>query len=180
MISKYSVKKPMTVAVAMILVVLLGCISFTKMTTDLLPSIDLPYVMVITSYPGASPEKVETAVTKPLESVLATTSGVKNINSVSSENSSTIMLEFNQDVNIDSAIIEMNSKIDVVKAQLKDETIGSPMMMKLNPDMLPVMVASVDVSGLDVKEVTKVVKEDIIPEFERIDGVASVSGIGLV
>ncbi|MFQ9976700.1 efflux RND transporter permease subunit [Clostridium cadaveris] len=180
MISKYSVKKPMTVAVAMILVVLLGCISFTKMTTDLLPSIDLPYVMIITSYPGASPEKIETAVTKPLESVLATTSGVKNINSVSSENSSTIMLEFNQDVNMDSAIIEMNSKIDMVKAQLKDETIGSPMMMKLNPDMLPVMVASVDVSGLDVKEVTKVVKEDIIPEFERIDGVASVSGIGLV
>lgn len=180
MISKYSVKKPMTVAVAMILVILLGCISFTKMTTDLLPSIDLPYVMVITSYPGASPEKVEMAVTKPLESALATTSGIKNINSVSSENSSTIMLEFNQDVNMDSAIIEMNGKIDLVKAQLKDETIGSPMMMKLNPDMLPVMVASVDVKGLDVKGVTKTVKEDVIPEFERIDGVASVSTIGLV
>lgn len=180
MISKYSVKKPMTVAVAMILVILLGCISFTKMTTDLLPSIDLPYVMVITSYPGASPEKVEMAVTKPLESALATTSGIKNINSVSSENSSTIMLEFNQDVNMDSAIIEMNGKIDLVKAQLKDETIGSPMMMKINPDMLPVMVASVDVKGLDVKGVTKTVKEDVIPEFERIDGVASVSTIGLV
>ena len=180
MISKYSVKRPMTVAVAMILVVLLGCISFTKMTTDLLPSIDLPYVMVITSYPGASPEKVEMSVTKPLESALATTSGIKNINSVSSENSSTIMLEFNQDVNMDSAIIEMNGKIDLVKAQLKDETIGSPMMMKLNPDMLPVMVASVDVKDLDVKEVTKVVKEEVIPEFERIDGVASVSTIGLV
>lgn len=180
MISKYSVKKPMTVAVAMILVVLLGCISFTKMTTDLLPNIDLPYVMVITSYPGASPEKVETAVTKPLESTLATTSGIKSINSVSSENSSTIMLEFGQDINMDSAIIEMNGKIDLVKAQLKDETIGSPMMMKLNPDMLPVMVASVDVSGLDAKEVTKVVKEEVIPEFERIDGVASVSTTGLV
>ncbi len=94
MLSKFSVRKPFTVFVSVILVILLGIISFTKMTTDLLPSIDLPYVMVMTTYPGASPEKVELTVTKPLEQTLATTSGVKSINSISSENSSLIILEF--------------------------------------------------------------------------------------
>ena len=179
MLSKFSVKKPFTVFVSVILVVLLGVISFTKMTTDLLPSMDLPYVVVMTTYPGASPEKVELAVTKPLEQSLATTSGVKNINSISSENSSVIILEFEQSVNMDSILIEMNSYIDLAQAQFDDD-VQSPMVMKMNPDMLPIMVASIDVNGLDTKEVTKVVNETVIPAFEKIDGVASVNSTGLV
>ena len=179
MLSKFSVKKPFTVFVSVILVVLLGVISFTKMTTDLLPSMDLPYVVVMTTYPGASPEKVELAVTKPLEQSLATTSGVKNINSISSENSSIIILEFEQSVNMDSILIEMNSYIDLAQAQFDDD-VQSPMVMKMNPDMLPIMVASIDVNGLDTKEVTKIVNETVIPAFEKIDGVASVNSTGLV
>ena len=85
---KFSVKKPMTIFVAVVLVCILGFISFTSMTTDLLPKMDLPYVMVLTTYPGASPEKIEQTVTKPLEQTLATTSGVKSITSSSNENSS--------------------------------------------------------------------------------------------
>ena len=88
MLSKFSVKKPLTVFVAVILVMLMGAISFTNMQTDLLPSLDLPYVAVITAYPGASPEKVEQAVTKPLEKGLSTTSGIKEVQSISSENTS--------------------------------------------------------------------------------------------
>ena len=179
MLSKFSVKKPLTVIVAAILVSILGVISFSKMTTDLLPSMDLPYVIVMTTYPGASPEKVELSVTKPLEQALATTSGIKEINSVSRENSSMIMLEFEQGANMDSIIIEMNSKLDMVKGQLGDE-IGTPMFMKMNPDMMPIMVASVDYNGKGVKELSDYVSNDIIPEFERIDGVASVNGTGLV
>ncbi len=99
MLSKFSVKKPFTVVVAVIMILLLGGISFTKMTTDLLPSLNLPYVIVMTTYPGASPEKVETGVTKPLEKTLATTSGIKNINSISSENSSVIRWSFLSNLN---------------------------------------------------------------------------------
>ena len=179
MISKFSVKKPFTVVVSVIVVILLGIISFMNMTTDLLPKIDLPYVVVMTTYPGASPEKIETSVTKPLEQALATTSGIKNVNSISRENSSMIILEFNQDMNMDSAMIDISGKIDLVKPQLEDE-VSSPTIMKMNPDMLPIMVASVDVNGLDVKETTKLVNEEVIPSFERIDGVASVTGTGLV
>lgn len=179
MLSKFSVKKPFTVVVAVIMILLLGGISFTKMTTDLLPSLNLPYVIVMTTYPGASPEKVETGVTKPLEKTLATTSGIKNINSISSENSSIIILEFEQSTNMDSVMIELSGKIDLVKAYFEDG-VSSPTLMKLNPNMMPIMIASVDVNDMDIKEVSKYVQDEVVPEFERIDGVASVDTTGLV
>lgn len=179
MLSKFSVKKPFTVVVAVIMILLLGGISFTKMTTDLLPSLNLPYVIVMTTYPGASPEKVETGVTKPLEKTLATTSGIKNINSISSENSSVIILEFEQATNMDSVMIELSGKIDLVKAYFEDG-VSSPTLMKLNPNMMPIMIASVDVNDMDIKEVSKYVQDEVVPEFERIDGVASVDATGLV
>ena len=179
MFSKFSVKRPFTVFVSVILVIILGGVSFTEMTTDLLPKIDLPYVIVMTTYPGASPEKVEESVTKPLEKVLATSNGIENINSVSSENSSMIMLEFSQDMNMDSAMIDLSGKVDLVKGQLADE-VGTPTLMKMNPDMMPIMVASIDINNKDIKETSKIVKKEVIPSFERIDGVASVDIMGIL
>lgn len=177
--SKFSVKKPMTIFVAVVLVCILGFISFTSMTTDLLPRMDLPYVMVLTTYPGASPEKIEQTVTKPLEQALSTTSGVKSVTSSSNENSSMVLLEFTQGTNMDSAMIEMSGNIDIVKANL-DDAAGTPTLIKINPDMMPVMVASVDIDGKDITETSKIVSDTILPEFERIDGVASVTATGLV
>lgn len=81
MLAKFSVKKPMTVFVAVILVVLLGVVAFTRMTPDLLPNIDLPYVVIVTSYPGASPEQVETEVTRPIEQSVATLDNIADIES---------------------------------------------------------------------------------------------------
>ena len=179
MISKFSVKKPFTIAVAVIMVFVLGVVSFTRMTTDLLPSIDLPYVMVNTTYQGATPEKVEASVTKPLEQSLATTAGLENISSISQENSSIIMLEFSQSVNMDSVMIDISGKIDMVKPYL-DDNVSTPMLMKLNPDMMPIMMLSIDVEDMDIKEVTEYVNNDILPEFERIEGVASVTPSGMI
>ena len=179
MISKFSVKRPFTVAVGVIMVLILGVVSFMNMTTDLLPSVDLPYVMVNTVYPGASPEKVEASVSKPLEQALATTSGLENISSVSSENSSMVILEFNQDINMDSAMIDVSGKIDMVKGMF-DEGVQSPVTVKMNPDMMPIMMLSIDIEDMDIKEVTKYVNDNIMPKFERIEGVASVSAVGLV
>lgn len=179
MLSRYSVKKPYTVLVAVVLVLVLGVVSFLGMTTDLLPSLELPYIIVVTTYPGASPEKVEASVTRPLESVLGTTSGVKNISSVSSENSSMIILEFEQGTNMDSATIELSGNVDLVSGQL-DDAVGAPMFLTMSPDMLPVMVASVDMDGKDVREVSSLVSGTVTPAFERLDGVASVSETGLV
>ena len=88
MLAKFSVKKPMTVFVAVILVILLGVVAFTRMTPDLLPNLDFPYVVIVTSYPGASPEQVETEITRPVEQSVATLDNIVDIQSVSSGNSS--------------------------------------------------------------------------------------------
>jgi multidrug efflux pump subunit AcrB len=179
MLSRLSVKRPYTVVVAVIMILILGGISFVNLQTDLLPSIDLPYALIVTSYPGASPEEVEMVVTKPIEQVVATVSNIKNVSSVSRENSSMVILEFNNDVNMDSATIEINGMLDLIKPAWSD-TVGTPMLMRLNPDMLPIMIASVDVEGMDIIEISQMVKQDIIPELESITGVASVSGEGLL
>lgn len=176
---KTSVKKPFTVLVAVVLAVVLGVVSFMRLKTDLLPKMDLPYVIVMTTAPGASPERVETTVTQPLEQVLATTSGLENIQSISMENASIIIMEFSQDVNMDSAMIEMSSSIDMVEGYFED-TVSAPMLMKINPDMLPIQVISVDMDGMDIKELSQYVTNEISPYLERVNGVATVDAAGLV
>lgn len=178
--SKYSVKKPFTVLVVVILVIILGVISFTSMKTDLLPSMDLPYIVVITSYPGASPEKIETVVTKPLEQMLATTSNIKEYSSISSENASIVILQFEEGINMDSVLIELNNEIDMLKQAWTDDKIGSPMIMKLNPDMLPITISAFHVSDMERAEITTFFNENILPELEKVSGVASVSVSGLL
>ncbi|MCC3870099.1 efflux RND transporter permease subunit [Terrisporobacter mayombei] len=179
MLPKFSVRKPLTVFVSVIMVLMLGFVSFTKMTPDLLPSIDLPYVIAMTTYPGSSPEKIETTVTKPIEQAVSTTSGIKNVTSVSNENYSVVILEFNQDTNMDTAMLDLNGKIDLIKDSLEDG-VGATTLMQLNPDMMPVMTLSMDVDNMNIEEVSTYVNNEIIPKFERINGVASVTGVGLV
>ena len=108
MFARFSVKKPYTVLVAVVLVIVLGVVSFTRMTTDLLPDMSLPYVIVVTTDMGASPEEVEKDVTAPIEAAMATTSNIKNITSTSSDNYSMVMLEYEQETNMDSIIIEIH------------------------------------------------------------------------
>ena len=177
MLSRYSVKKPYTVVVAVVLVLILGVVSFTKMNTDLLPSMDMPYAMVMTTYPGASPETVEQTVTRPIEQSMATVSNIMNVSSVSSENASVVILEFSEDANMDSVTLEMRENLDQIKGYW-DESVGNPMIMKLNPDMLPVFVAAVDMDGLTAPQTTDYVENHILQEMESIAGVARVSVSG--
>ena len=179
MLSKFSVNKPYTVVVAVVLVLILGAISFFNLQTDLLPEIDLPFLVINTQYAGASPEEVETVVTRPIEQIVATTNNIENVSSVSRENVSTVILEFSNDVNMDSALIEINGAIDLIKGAWGDE-VSSPFIIRLNPDMLPVMIASVDLEGLDIEDVSRIVRDNIIPELESVNGVAAVDPVGLL
>lgn len=180
MISKFSVKKPYTVLVGVVMAIVLGVVAFTRMTADLLPSMSLPYAIVMTTYVGASPETVETVVTKPIESSMATVSNIESISSVSSENYSMVILEFSQTANMDSISLEIREKLDQITGYWNDDLIGNPMIMKLNPDMMPVMIAAAGVEGMDVAEVSAYVQDIIVPELESIEGVASVSPTGLI
>ena len=179
MLSKFSVKKPFTVVVAIIIVIILGVVSFTKMQVDLIPSFNLPYAVVITTYPGASPEQVEMVVTDTLETTFASLSNLKNSTSVSADNMSLVIMEFNSDTNMDSALIEMRESLDMVTSYLPEE-VSSPIIMKLNPNMMPIMVSAASTEGMTEVESADFIEEEIIPEIKSVSGVASVSATGLI
>lgn len=177
MISKYSVKRPYTVLVAVVLVIVLGAVSLSKMTTDLLPDMSFQYALVVTTDMGASPEQVESDVTAPIESAMATTSNIKNISSVSYNSYSVVTLEYEQNANMDSVVIEIQQSLDQVSGQW-DDSIGTPMIMKVNPDMMPVLAAAVDKDGMDANALSDYVKNDLAPALESLEGVASVTTTG--
>lgn len=176
---KLSVKKPFTVLVAVIMVVILGFVSVTSMTTDLLPEISLPYMIVVTTYPGASPERVESAVTQPMESGLGTISGVSNVYSVSAENYCMVQLEFEEDTDMDSAMVKVSSAVQKVKDTLPDGC-GTPTIMEISMDMMATMYVSVSRDGYDIFRLSDYVNNTVLPYIERQNGVASVSTVGLV
>lgn len=175
--TKISVKKPYTVLVAVIMLIVLGIVSFMKLTTDLLPTISLPYVMVVTTYPGASPEKVESEISQVLEATLGTVNGVENVNSTSSENFSMVMLEFEETTNMDSAMVKLSTAIDQLELP---ELAGRPSLIEISPDLMATMYVAVDAEGMDIFGLTDFAKENIIPYLERQSGVASVEPTGLV
>ena len=179
MLGKFSVKKPYTVLVAVVLVIVLGAVSMMKMSTDLLPNISLPYVIVMTTYPGASPETVEMTVTQPVEGSMATVSNIESISSVSSENYSMVILEFAQSADMNAVSLEIRENLDQIKSYWNDD-IGNPIIMKLNPDMLPVMIAAVGGEGMTNAEVTDITQNTVMPDLESIEGVASASATGLI
>lgn len=179
MFSKESVKKPYTVLVCVIIVLVMGIVSFTRMVPDLLPSINLPYAVVLTTYIGASPEEVEQAVTRPVEQSMATINNIKNITSTSSENISLVILEFDDSANMDSITIDMRENLDTLDSAW-DDSVGNPIIMKLNPDMMPVMVAALSVEGMDIQEISDYASDTLIPALESVDGVGSVSASGII
>lgn len=179
MLSKYSVRRPYTVLVGVVIVLVLGYLSFSNMSTDLLPSMELPYAIVMTTYPGASPEEVERAVSEPVEQAMARINNVKEIQSMSINNMSIVIMEFNDGTDMASTTVDMRESLDMVTARWADG-IGSPTIMKLNPDMMPIMVAALDYEDKDSAEVTKLVEQNIIPELESVNGVASVNEAGAV
>jgi HAE1 family hydrophobic/amphiphilic exporter-1 len=170
----YSVNRAITIFMAVLIIIVFGVVSITNLTTDLFPSINIPYAVVVTTYPGASPLEVEDVVTKPLEETLATTTNIKQLRSTSQENLSTIILEFTSNANMDSAVIEMRENLDLTASDFPD-MVSQPRIIKLNPDMMPVMQLSVTEQGVSQQELTNNVKQDVLPQVERIPGVASVS-----
>lgn len=179
MLPKLSVKKPMTIFVAVIVVIVLGIVSVFKMTPDLLPNMDFPYAIILTTYPGQTPETVESMVTKPLEQSLSTIDGVKTITSTSSDNYSILTLEFEDGTNMDTATVDMRGNLDTIKDAWPDG-VGSPYLMKINPNMMPVAMVAVDYDGYDTVQISDYVNNELKNQLDGIDGVASVSTKGIV
>ena len=149
------------------------------MTTDLLPKMSLPYLLVITTYPGASPEKVESSVSEPVESALGSISGVKNVYSMSYENYGIVELEFADGTDMDSAMVKVSSALDSVKSALPEEC-GSPNIMEISMDMMASVYLAASYEGKDIQETSRFVEDTLIPYLERQEGVTSISDIGIV
>ncbi|MEA4922088.1 MAG: efflux RND transporter permease subunit [Eubacteriaceae bacterium] len=179
MLSKFSVKKPFTILVIVILIIVFGVVAFSKSTMDLFPSIDLPYVMVMTTYPGAAPEQVEKNVSQPMEQQMASLENLKNITSMSYDNYSMIMLEFNNDTDLNTVSVDIRDKIDLVSGSF-DDSVEKPVIFKMNPDIMPTVVAAVTDKGKDVSGTSTLVEEELQRKLEGTDGVASVSAAGMV
>ena len=176
---KFSVKKPFTILVMVVAIIILGFVSLSGMTTDLLPKMSLPYLLVITTYPGASPEKVESSVSEPVESALGSISGVKNVYSMSYENYGIVELEFADGTDMDSAMVKVSSALDSVKSTLPEEC-GSPNIMEISMDMMASVYLAASYEGKDIQETSRFVEDTLIPYLERQEGVTSISDIGIV
>ena len=177
--SKFSVKKPLTVFVAVIAILVLGVVAYLKMTPDLLPNMDFPYVMIMTTYPGATPEKVENEITKPMEQSMSTLEHIKEVTSTSSENVSMVMLEFEESVNMDTIGVDIQQQISVLSAAW-DDMVGTPYVLKINPSMLPVEVAGVSMEGMDTIALTEFLDDTLMNKLEGIPGVARISTTGAI
>ena len=176
---KFSVKKPLTVFVAVLAIVVLGVVAYLKMTPDLMPNMDFPYVILVTTDPGASPETVEADITKPLEQSMATLDRIKNVTSSSMDSVSMVVLEFEDGVNMDTVSVDIQQKINQLKGSWGD-TVGDPYVLKMNPSMLPVQVAALSYDGKDITQLSDFVNDTLSPKLEGITGVASVTVSGTV
>ena len=179
MFTKYSVKKPLTVFVAVVLVLVLGVVSYMNMTPSLFPSMEFPYVIIVTTYIGASPEQVETTVTKPLEQAMAALDNVEQVTSSSSENYSMVTVQFADDANMDSVTVDINSKLTQLSGSW-DDAVGTPFTLKINPNMLPVAIVAISRDNSDIYEISEFTSETLENKLEGIDGVASVAIGGVV
>lgn len=178
-LSRFSVKRPYIIVVAVIVILILGGVSLSKIKTDLLPQMDLPYLAVITTDPGASAEKVEEEVTSVLEGALGTVNGVSGTTSTSANNFSLIFLQFEDGTDMDSALVKVSSAVNQVQTKLPD-TAGTPNFMEISADMMATMYIVAQYDDKDIYGLSAFVDEEVVPALERKNGVADVSTVGAV
>ena len=175
-ISKISVKRPVTITMLVLIVVLIGAISFTELPIDLFPEIEVPVAIVATSYSGTGPQEMENLITRQIEGAISTVANIDTVSSISSEGSSIVIALFNFGVDMDMAALEMREKVDMVKGFLPEAS-EEPMVMKIDPNAMPIVQISLSTEG-DLEGLQSLAEDTFSQRLERIDGVASVDIYG--
>ena len=176
---KFSVKKPFTVLVAVIMVLMLGFVSISNMQTNLLPDVSTPYLMVVTVYPGASPERVESEVSDVMQNALGTVAGVETITATSAENYSLLLMQFSDGTDMNSAMVKVSNKVDQTTSSLPSSCL-TPSIIEYSLNMNAFMTVAVSRDGSDVYDLSDFVSDTLVPYVERKGGVSSVSTNGLI
>ncbi|SDK87038.1 efflux RND transporter permease subunit [Natronincola ferrireducens] len=175
-LSHLSVKRPVTTVMVICIILLLGFVSLTKLSIDLLPNINVPVAIVSTQYTGVGPYEIEDLVTRPVEEVLATVSNVKNITSTSSEGSSVVVIQFNDSTDMDLATLEMREKIDMIQDFLPEDA-TTPRVSKIDPGALPIIQMAIT-GDKNLSEIQRIAEDRVKSRLERLPGVASVTVAG--
>ncbi|WP_422486341.1 efflux RND transporter permease subunit [Gudongella sp. DL1XJH-153] len=175
-LSKLSVKRPVTITMIVLIVVLIGAISLTELPIDLFPEFEVPVAVVVTTYSGTGPQEMENLITRQIEGAIATVVNIDNVSSISSEGTSIIIAQFNFGVDMDMAALEMREKVDMVKGFLPEDA-EDPMVMKIDPNAMPIVQISLSTEG-DLAGLQDLAEDTFSQRLERIDGVASVDIFG--
>jgi len=175
-ISQISIRRPVSILMLMLIVILLGVVSLSRLSVDLYPDFDIPVAVIAVTYEGAGPEEMETLITRPIEEVLGALSGVDTISSITREGNAFIIIEFDFSTSVDDAVVEVRDRIDMISTFLPADA-SDPMIIKIDPNVFPIMLLSISSEG-GLEEAQAIVEDKVISRLERINGIASVSAIG--
>lgn len=172
-----SVKRPVTVIMMVLIVILLGAISLTRLPIDLFPKFELPIAIVMTQYPQTGPQEIEKMITNPIEGAVATVENIDSVTSTTTEGNSIVIANFKSGTDMNFAALQMREKIDMVKAMFPDE-VSTPMVMKIDPSMMPIVQLTITDPKTDLAELQSFAEDTAKPALERVAGVASVTVSG--
>ena len=172
-LSKLAILRPVTTVMILLMVIMGGILGYSGLSLALMPSIDLPIALVSTTYVGAGPSEIESLITEPIEESLASISNVDTITSMSSSNSSIVLVQFADGTDIDMAAIDMREKIDMVKGSLPEDA-NDPMVIKMDMNAQSIYVG-VTSDNLDLAQLNDLLDENIVNRLERIEGVSAVT-----
>ncbi|GAB6155594.1 efflux RND transporter permease subunit [Desulfosporosinus burensis] len=176
-LAEVSVKRPVTIIMTMLIIILLGGISLTRLPIDLMPNIEIPVSIVVTQYSGVGPQEIEKLITNPLEGVISTVGNIDTVTSTTSEGSSVVIAQFKSGTDMDFATLQMREKVDQIKSRLPSEA-GAPMVMKLDLGAMPVVILTLSGHDADLAKLQSVAEDKLKPQLERVSGAASVTVIG--
>lgn len=175
-LSDFAIKRPVTMLMVVVVIMILGVVSLSKMSIDLLPNVDVPVIVVITAYPGAASEEIEDTVTKPIEKSVSGVENVKTILSDSQPNVSAVQVRFKWGVDLDIAAMNVREKLDLIKGSLP-ENAEEPIVIKLDPSMMPVLILGME-GQRDTMYLKQLADDMIVKRLERVEGVSSVMIVG--
>jgi len=176
-LSDLSVDRPVTMTMIAMIIVVLGSVALSRLGLDLMPDVDFPTVSVMTRYDGASSEDIEKLITRPLEGAIASVNGVVGLNSVSREDVSFVMVEFDFGTDLDAAAQDLREALGLI-GPLMPEDADSPLVVKFSLTALPVLSYTVTGMGGDVVALGRFLDDSIVQRLERLDGVAQVVMMG--
>ncbi len=176
-LSKTAVKRPVTTLMCVFVAIAFGIISLTTLEMDLYPNMNIPVVLIMTTYDGVGSEEIENLITEPIEKSVGTVSGLDTLNSTTSNGSSMVIIQFDSDTDIDMAAMDVREKIDLVKGTLPDDA-EDPMIIKIDPNSMTSLNISASCEGMDITELKTLIEDNVADRLERQDGVASVSITG--